>query len=143
MFIYYSRKISGSLWNPKIPHGVNKRPPPVPTMNHMNLAHTLQTYFPTIHLISSSHLRLSYEWPLPFGLPTYNLYAFHIIPMHYVSHPFHPPLFDNPNNIRRRVRIMKLRNILSSPASCHFIPRRITYVPKHPILKHPQSVLFS
>jgi hypothetical protein len=29
-----------------------------------------------------------------------------------------------------------------SPNSCHFIPLRSKYSPKHPVLKHPQSKFF-
>jgi hypothetical protein len=30
----------------------------------------------------------------------------------------------------------------SSAASCHFLPLRSKYSPQHPVLKHPQSIVF-
>jgi hypothetical protein len=49
---------------------------------------------------------------------------------------------DHPNNILWRVQIMELLITRFYLASCHFIPLRSKYSPKHPVLKHPQSVLF-
>jgi hypothetical protein len=39
------------------------------------------------------------------------------------------------------VQIMKLLIMQFSAASCHFIPLRSKYSPKHPVLKHNQCVL--
>jgi hypothetical protein len=38
----------------------------------------------------------------------------------HVPHPFHPPLFNYPNNIWVGVQIMKLLIIQASPVSCSF-----------------------
>jgi hypothetical protein len=46
--------------------------------------------------------------------------------------PSHSPLFCRP---WWRVQLTEL--------SCHFIPLRSKYSAKHPVLRHPQSVLFS
>jgi hypothetical protein len=50
--------------------------------------------------------------------------------------------FYLPNNIRWWVQIMKLPIVQLSPFSYYFIPLRSKYSPQHPVLKHPQSMLF-
>jgi hypothetical protein len=47
-----------------------------------------------------------------------------------MSHPFHPPWCDHPNNIWLSVQFMKLIIMQSSPASCHFLPHRHKYSPQ-------------
>jgi len=37
---------------------------------------------------------------------------------------------------------MKLLIMQSSPASCHILPLSSKYSPQHPVLKHPQPMLF-
>jgi hypothetical protein len=55
-----------------------------------------------------------------------------------MSHASHPPLFDHFNYTWRRVKVMKLLIMQLSP--CHFIPLWSKYSPKHPVLKHSQSM---
>jgi hypothetical protein len=59
-----------------------------------------------------------------------------------MPHPPHSPLFDLPNNIWWWVQITELPVVQFYPFSRYFIPRRSKYSPQHPVLKHPQSVLF-
>jgi hypothetical protein len=56
--------------------------------------------------------------------------------------PAHSPLFDLSNDIRWWVQNMKLPVVQLSPFSRYFIPVRSKYSPQHPVVKHPQSVLF-
>jgi hypothetical protein len=53
-------------------------------------------------------------------------------PMHATWCAYHyPPSFDHPNNSWWRVQIMELLIMQFFPASCHFIPLRSKYSPKH------------
>jgi hypothetical protein len=56
--------------------------------------------------------------------------------------PPHSPWFDLPNNIWWWVQNMKLPIVQLSSVSRYFIPLRSKYSPQHPVLKHPQSMLF-
>jgi hypothetical protein len=76
----------------------------------------------TTILILSSHLRQGLCTGLrQSGLPAKILHAC------YMPFPSHPPSYDHPNYILRRVRVMKLLIMQFSPASCHFIPLRSKY----------------
>jgi hypothetical protein len=55
--------------------------------------------------------------------------------------PLHSPWFDLPNDIGWWVQIMKLPTMQLSPFSRYFIPLRSKYS-QHPVLKHPQPMLF-
>jgi len=44
----------------------------------------------------------------------------HLTHSSYMTRPSHPPSFDYRNNIWRSIRVMKLLNVQSSPASCYF-----------------------
>jgi hypothetical protein len=84
------------------------------------------------------------EWSLPFRLSNRNFVRISR-PSHasYMSRPSHPSSFDHPNNIRWRVQTMNLLIMKFFLASRHFIPLWFKYSPKHPVLKHLQSVLFT
>jgi hypothetical protein len=81
-------------------------------------------------------------WFLPSGLPTKTLYAPLTTPMRHMPRPSHPPCFHHPDNTGRRVQTMQLPIMQFSPTSCHFIHLRSKYSPKHPVFKHPQSMVF-
>jgi hypothetical protein len=69
----------------------------------------------------------------------------HVSPLSHACHmprPPHSPWFDLPNNILWWVQIMKLQIVQFTPFSRCFIPLRSKYSPPHPVLKHPQSMLF-
>jgi hypothetical protein len=57
------------------------------------------------------------------------------------SHPSHPPWYGHINNICLGVQIMKIIT-MKFPTSCHFLPLRSKYSPRHPVLKHLQSIFF-
>jgi len=93
------------------------------------------TLFHTISLRSilmlSSHLRIG----LPSGLflqcfqPKY--FVFLIFPMRAFCPLIYPPSLYHANNGRRRVQVMKLLMVQSSPASHHFLPLGSKYSPQH------------
>jgi hypothetical protein len=56
-----------------------------------------------------------------------------------MSSPTHPPSFNHPNNIRRRIQVMKFIIMQFSPWSI-FLPFRSKYPPQHSVLKNPQSM---
>jgi hypothetical protein len=53
-----------------------------------------------------------------------------------MSRPPHPPWFNHPNNIRRRIQVMKLIIMQFSPWSI-FLPFRSKYLPQHSVPKNP------
>jgi hypothetical protein len=55
-----------------------------------------------------------------------------------MSHPLHPPLFNNTNNTQWRIQAMTFIVMQFSPQSI-FIPFRSKYS-QHSVLRNPQSV---
>jgi len=65
------KEIPRLLWNPNFHYRVYMRSPLVSILSQMNPVQTFPSYFPKIHLILSSHLRLGLPSGLfPSGLPT-------------------------------------------------------------------------
>ena len=58
------------------------------------------------------------------------------------SRPSNPPWFDHSSNIWQEVQIIKFLHMLLSPASCHFLPLTINYLPQYHILEQPQPTFF-
>jgi hypothetical protein len=72
----------------------------------------------------------SYKWSFSFGLSHQN--PVNVSPLSHACHmpcPPHSPWFDLPNDIWRRVQIMKLPIAQLSLFSCYFIPLRSKYCP--------------
>jgi hypothetical protein len=95
-------------------------------------------------LILSFYLHLgSSKWSLPFRFSTQKVCMLfslpHACPM---SRPSHPSWLDHPNNIWWSVQFIKLLIMQSSSASRHFILLKYKYSPQHPVLRHPESMLF-
>jgi hypothetical protein len=81
----------------------------------------------------------SSDWSLPFRLSIQNFVRVSHSPHAcYMTSLSHPPWFYHPNNIWWRVQTVGLF-IRFSPTSCHFIPLRSKYSPKHPAPKHSCS----
>jgi hypothetical protein len=103
---------------------------------------TLQPLFVKFMLVLSSHLLLRLPSGLfPAGFPT----------KYCISHPSHARYIRRLSNSRwlykskntwRSVQVMKLLIMQSSPASHRFLPLRSKYSPQHPVLTHPQYMLF-
>jgi hypothetical protein len=95
-----SQEIPCFLWNPMVNHCVHKNPPLATILSHMHPVHTFPPYFPMIH---SNIIHLCVVLPsglFPSGFPANILYGFpHLTHACYMTHPFHPPRFDHPNNI--------------------------------------------
>jgi hypothetical protein len=131
------------LWNPKVHYGVEKSPPLVPIVCHINPVYTISSYLSKIHLhIIHAPMTWSSKWSLSSRHSHQVLYAFLTCPMH-ATRPANLVflyLIVLRNYTWRRVQVMKLLIMQFSPASCHFIPLRPKKLPQHPVLRHPQSV---
>jgi hypothetical protein len=104
---------------------------------------TFKFYFPQIyfHIIIYPCLGLP-RGLFPLGFSTKILYALFIAPCVLRALPSHLPSVDYPNNIYWSVRNTQLFILQFSPPFSYFIPPRFTYSPKHPVLRHLQSVFF-
>jgi hypothetical protein len=130
------------LWNPKVHYRVHKIHLLVTILNQINPINTILSHLSKIHLILSTHLRLSLPSGLfPSGFPTNILYIYSASPHScYMPCSSHPPWLDHSNCTWRRVQVMKLLIMQFSPILHHFISLRCKYSPQHPALKHPQSM---
>jgi hypothetical protein len=80
----------------------------------------------------------SSQWSLTFGLPNRNpVNTSPFPPACHMSCPPHPPWFNHPNNIRRRLQAMKF--IMQFSPRSVFLHFRSKY-PQHCVLRNPQSV---
>jgi hypothetical protein len=83
-------------------------------------------------LIFYSSSPRSSKWSPPLMLSSQTfVYISHLSHAIYMPRQSPPPWFDHPNNIWWRVQIMKLLIMQFSSASCHSIPLRFKYSPKH------------
>jgi hypothetical protein len=65
----------------------------------------------------------SSQWSLPFGPPNQNPVNTSPLPHAYhMSRPPHPPWFNHPNNIRRRIRALKFIIMQFSQKSSVYVP---------------------
>jgi len=113
-----SQEFPGLLWNPKVHYRVHMRPPLFPVLSQINPVRIFLNYFPTTHLVLSSHLHLGLPCCLFFsGFPTKSFYAFpifHLSHACYMSCPFNTRWCDHPKNT-------KLFIVQSSPACRHIL----------------------
>ena len=56
--------------------------------------------------------------------------------------PSHSCWLDHPDNILWEVKIMNLLTVQLPPFHCYFVPLRPKYLPRHPVLEHPQPIFF-
>ena len=135
-----SQEILRTLWNPEVYYRIHRSPPSFPIQSTPRLFHFLKTEF-NISLPSTSR---SCKWSLShrffFSPPTKSLSPIrHICHM---PHPSHSSWFYHPNNIWCKVQITKLLIMQYSPIPCYLVTRSPKHLPQHPILKHPQYMLF-
>jgi hypothetical protein len=140
-----SQEIIRILWNPKVQHRVHNSPPQVPILSQMNPIHIPKPYFRKIHLNVISHLRLGLpSGLLPSDLPTKMLYAPLTSPMR-ATCPAHLILLVLITLIilgeGYKPRSSSLCSFLQPPVTWSLLGPNILS-PKHPILKHPQSMFF-
>jgi hypothetical protein len=82
----------------------------------------------------------SSQWSLTFGPPNHN--PINTSPLSHVYHMScspHPPWFNHPNNIWRRIQAMKVI-IMQFSLRFVFLPFQSKYHPQHSVLKDLQSM---
>jgi hypothetical protein len=114
----------------------HKSPSLVRIISHMNPVRTCQPYFHKIHVnITLPSTPRSLRVVSSPRVSNQNFVRIsHLLHPCYKPHPSHPPWFEHPNNIRRRLQIMELLIMQLSPPSCHFVLLRSRYSPKHCVL---------
>ena len=97
----------------------------------------LKTHFiiilPTMPMYPKFSVSLTFSQQTLYAPPTYVPHA----------HAFHSSWSDHRNKIWLGVQVMKIFIMQSTPVSCYFVRLRPKYIPKHPILKHPQPSYLS
>jgi len=99
-------------------------PPPVPILSQIDPVYASTLHLLKIHLISSSHLRLSLPSGLfPSGFSTKTLYNLSSTNhMCYMPRQSHSSRYKHQNKIGWGVQIMKLLIMYVSPLPCYFVP---------------------
>ena len=82
----------------------------------------------------------SSKWSPSFGFPRPNPACISVSLPICATWPTYP--FDQLNNIWWGGKTMKLLTTQFPPSSCHILPLRPKYLPRHPILKHHQLMFF-
>ena len=128
---------------PEFHYRGHKSSPLVPVPNHLNQSIPSQPISSRYSLILSSHLRLGLPSSfVPSVCPTKTLYTTLLFPIRATCPVRLIVRFDYSDNIWWEIQIMKLLTVQLRPVPCHLVPRRVKYLPQHPILRHPQSVFF-
>jgi hypothetical protein len=66
-------------------------------------------------------------------------WIYHLLCACNMSHPSHIPWLSHPDNILRKVQILKLLIMQFSPVSCYSLTLGSKYSPQHPTLKPPSK----
>jgi hypothetical protein len=139
-----TQEIPNSLWNLKIHYRVHKGQHLVPSLSQTNPVHVLQQYFFQIIFISTFQLCPCLHIAIfPLGFSIKSLHAFLFYPMH-ATCPVHLTRLDLIilSIFDKYYQLWSSSSCNFFPASCYFIPFRSKYSHQHPILKHPQPILF-
>jgi hypothetical protein len=110
IFTQFLKKYPAFLQNPMVHRRVHKSPPPDPILSQPNPFRPLDTYLPKSHLnVILPPTPRSSQWSLAFGPSNQNPVSTSSLPHAcHMSSPPHPSWFNHPNNIRRRMQVMKL-----------------------------------
>ena len=116
-------------------------------VSHINPVLTSHCISSRLILILSSHLPLGIASGLfPYGFPPNpNTLYRSLLSLRTCQMPHQSclPWFECPNNTLSRAQIMKLHIMQCSPVSYFFLPLRPKYLPRHPVLRHTQSLFFN
>jgi hypothetical protein len=106
------------------------------TPSHLISLRSIIIYYPSSTLRSSKwslSLRFAHQKPIRIFL------HFHTC---YMPRPSQSPWFDYPNIIWWGVQIMKILIMQFATVPCYLVPLNPKYLPQHPVLRHPQHILF-
>ena len=116
-----SQEIPHILWNQKVHYRIHKCPPPVPILSQIHSIHSSLPLFLNIHLIIIfSSTRGFSKWSLSLIFSHQNpVYTSPLPHTCYMHRPTHSSLFDHPNNIVWRYRLLSssLCSFLHSPVT--------------------------
>jgi hypothetical protein len=132
-----SQEIPRILWTEKFITTFIKAPP-VPILTHINPVYA-PSYFLKIHFSSTLQSTLpSSKWSPFFRSLHQNHVRTSCLP--YVLHD--PPIsfLKDQQNIWRKVHVMNLLVMWSSPVPSYLVPRTPKYLLLHPFLEHPQPM---
>ena len=111
-----SQKFPRILWNLKVHCHIQKCPPTVPILSHLDPVHSPTSHFLKIHLnILLSSMPGSPQWSLSLSFPHQN--PVHTSPLsltHYMPHQSHSSWFYHLKNIGWRVQYKSLSSIICS-----------------------------
>ena len=133
----WSHENPHTLWNLKVHYHIHKSLPLAPILSHINPVQALLPHFYMTHV----NIILLSMPDLLSGLFTLVSHLFSpYIPQ---PCPYHPSLFNQPNNIKQEVHIMKLCSVQLPQLPHYILPLRPRYIPQNLILMNALNMCSS